>query len=287
MYADDTTLYVSGTCLDDNIIQTRLQHDVNALKQWIKENKLHLNVDKTKLMIIGSKQRLHSINAESIHILYDGKEIERCTSIKCLGIIIDENLLWHDQVNSVCKKVFAGLALLKRIRQFVNDNTLKLLYLCIVQSQMDYCCEVWGNRFNMHTERITKLQKRAARLILNCNMYTSSKELFLRLNLLPFYQRVQYFRCLFVYKCINNISSDFYVDVFKPVSEIHDRNTRFSCNNNLAIPKCRTEYFSHSLRCSGSILWNRLSNECRQACSLGSFKISLKKFLFTLAFTEK
>lgn len=237
-------------------------------------------------MLIGSKQRLRSSNAESIHIFYDGKEIERCTSIKCLGIIIDENLLWHDQVKSVCKKVFAGLALLKRIGQFVNDNTLKLLYLCIVQSQMDYCCEVWGNRFNMHTERITKLQKRAARLILNCNMYTSSKEMFLRLNWLPFYQRVQYFRCLFVYKCINNISSDFYVDVFKPISEIHDRNTRFSSNNNLAIPKCRTEYYSHSLRCSGSILWNRLSNECRQACSLDSFKLSLKKFLFLLHFQK-
>ena len=46
MYADGTTLYVSGTSLND--IQIRLQDDVNALRQWIQENRLHLNVEKNK-----------------------------------------------------------------------------------------------------------------------------------------------------------------------------------------------------------------------------------------------
>ena len=161
MYADDTTLYVSGTSFNE--IQTMLQEDVNSLSQWIKDNKLTLNVDKTKLMIIGSKQRLRSCENTSINIFYDGNPIERCTKIKCLGVIIDENILWHNHVDFVCKKVFAGLAVLRRIRPFVDNCTLKLLYMCIVQSQMDYCCEVWGNRFNMHTERITKLQKKGCK----------------------------------------------------------------------------------------------------------------------------
>ena len=41
MYADDTTLYVSGTSLHD--VQNKLQEDVNALKHWIEDNyRLHL-----------------------------------------------------------------------------------------------------------------------------------------------------------------------------------------------------------------------------------------------------
>ena len=56
MYADDTTLYVSGTSLHD--VQNKLQEDVNALKHWIEDNRLHLNAEKTKLMVIGSRQRL-------------------------------------------------------------------------------------------------------------------------------------------------------------------------------------------------------------------------------------
>ena len=86
-----------------------------------------MNVGKTKLMILGSKQRLRSLNNDTIYIEYDGNPIERCSSIKCLGVIIDENLLWHDHVDSVCKKVFAGLAVLRRIKPFIDDYTLKLL----------------------------------------------------------------------------------------------------------------------------------------------------------------
>ena len=103
-----------------------------------------------------------------------------------LRVILDDNLLWHDHVAYVCKKVFAGLAILRRIRPFIDDNSLKLLYMSLVQSQMDYCSEIWGNRLNMHTERISKLQKRAARLKLKCNMFTSSKEMFLQLKWLSF-----------------------------------------------------------------------------------------------------
>ena len=187
----------------------------------------------------------------------------------------------------VCKKVFAGLAVLRRIRPFIENNTLKLLFMCLVQSQMDYCCEIWGNRFNMHTERINKLQKRAARMILNCNVFTPSKEMFLQLKWMPFKQRVQYFRCLFVYKCINKISSDFYADIFKPLSEMHDINTRSSSNQNLAIPKCHTEYYNHALCCSGSILWNKLPIKIREVHSLDSFKIMLKQYFRNLATEEQ
>ena len=157
------------------------------------------------------------------------------------------------------QKSFCWTCCIEKNKAIIDDNSLKLLYMSLVQSQMDYCCEIWGNRLNTHTERITKLQKRAARLILKCNMFTSSKEMFLQLNWLPFYRRVQYFRCIFVFKCINNLSSEFFKDIFKPVSAMHDRHTRSSSNNNLAIPKCHTEYYKNALcyseRVFGQILF--------------------------------
>lgn len=82
MYAEDTTLYVSGTTLND--VQLKLQDDLNAIEKWIRDNRLQLNVDKTKLMVIGSKQRLNSCKDEPIFIEYNGRPIERCSNIKCL-----------------------------------------------------------------------------------------------------------------------------------------------------------------------------------------------------------
>ena len=61
-------------------------------------------------------------------------------------VIIDENLLWHEHVDFLCKKVIASLSMLKRIRNFLDERELLLLYTCLIQSQLDYCCEVWGSR---------------------------------------------------------------------------------------------------------------------------------------------
>ena len=280
MYADDTTLYVTGTSIRE--LENKLQHEMNAIGTWISNNRLHLNTGKTKFMIIGSKQKLSTCSNNSIHITYDGVEINECASFKCLGIIIDKHLLWHEQVDFVCKKIFAGLAMLKRIRPFVENDTLKLLYICLIQSQMDYCCEIWGDRFNIHVDRITKLQKRAARLILRCNIYSPSKEMFSSLNWIPFRYRITYFRYIFVYKCCQGLSPDYYSNYFQELSRKHDQNTRQAARHDLVVPKCRTEYCKHSLYYLCPNLWNNLPVIIRELPSLVSFKFNLKQYLKSL-----
>ena len=280
MYADDTTLYVHSTSLLD--IQCKLQDDMNSLKEWLYANKLKLNTDKTKFMLIGTPQKLSNITSMegSIRIEFNGDVIEQCTMMKCLGVMIDEHLSWSYHVDYVCKKVYASLSMLRRVRPYVDENTLNILYLCLVQSHLDYCCEIWGLRFNMHTERIIKLQKRAARLILKCSFYTPSKEMFHKLKWLPFNDRVTYFKCVFMYKCINGLSSQFYRDVFEFACNSHYFNTRYAANDNLITPKVHTEIFKHSLYYSSILLWNSLPVEIKQVQSLSIFKRKLKLHLF-------
>lgn len=280
MYADDTTLYVHSTSLRD--IQCKLQDDMNSLKEWLDVNKLKLNTDKTKFMLIGTPQKLSNISSaeENVKIKFNGAVIEQCNNIKCLGVIIDENLSWSHHVDYVCKKVYASLNMLRRVRPYVDENTLKILYLCLVQSHFDYCCEIWGLRFNLHTERITKLQKRAARLILKCSFYTPSKEMFQKLKWLPFNDRVTYFKCVFMYRCINGLSSQFYRNMFKFARNSHGFNTRYATNDNLITPKVNTEIYKHSLYYSSILLWNSLPVEIKQLQSLAIFKRELKLHLF-------
>ena len=178
------------------------------------------------------------------------------------------------------KKVYGSLSMLRRVRPYVDTNTLKILYLCIVQSHLDYCCEIWGLRFHMHTERLLKLQKRAARLILKCSFYTPSKEMFHKLKWLPFNDRVTYFKCVFMYRCINGLSSQFYRNVFKFASNSHSFNTRYAKNDNLITPNVRTEIYKHSLYYSSILLWNSLPVEIKQSQSLSIFKRELKLHLF-------
>ena len=125
MYIDDTTLYVCGE--DNRVLQEKIQEDLDRISDWLAQNKLSLNTDKTHFMILGTQQRIkahdNGINPiNPISLQFNGSALSRVRSTKCLGVIIDENLLWHEHVDFLCKKVIASLSMLKRIRNFLNNN---------------------------------------------------------------------------------------------------------------------------------------------------------------------
>ena len=64
--------------------------------------------------------------------------MDRTDSVKQVGIIIDKNLTWHHQINNVAAKLNSSNALLSKLRQFVNFNTLKLIYHANFESHLNY-----------------------------------------------------------------------------------------------------------------------------------------------------
>ena len=82
------------------------------------------------------------------------------------------------------------------------------------------------------------------------------------------------------------MSANYFYTSFKEVSLIHNVNTRQSCNHNLAIKKCNTEYYKNSICYRGAMLWNDLPIKIKQSTSLEAFKTSLRQYLFNRALTE-
>ena len=67
LYADDAVLY----CYDSNPagLECALNADLHAFANWLNDNKLTLNVDKTKAMLIGSDSKLCKLNSLSVSVL--------------------------------------------------------------------------------------------------------------------------------------------------------------------------------------------------------------------------
>ena len=76
-----------------NSIQLSLNHDLGNLNKWLISNKLTLNTAKTEFMLIGSRQKLSTLSSQP-ELSIDNILIEKVTSVKSLGIFIDENLQW-------------------------------------------------------------------------------------------------------------------------------------------------------------------------------------------------
>ena len=72
MFADDINVTLSAKTVAD--LKLAVTSELNNLTCWLRANRLSLNVAKTELMIIGSRQRLHS-QCEEIDICIDDKMI--------------------------------------------------------------------------------------------------------------------------------------------------------------------------------------------------------------------
>ena len=94
---------------------------------------------------------------------------------------------------------------------------------------------------------MTKLQKQAARLILDKDYTTPSVELFGTLQWLKFPDSVQYQQALLVYKSLNNLVPPYIKDMFRYVQDVGSTNLRSASDLKLYIPRAHQK----SIRISG------------------------------------
>ncbi len=107
----------------------RFEHDMvanlvtnlNKCTTWLSNHGLALNIDKTKLMIIGTGPRLNSVLTESVE-LHDGS-IRAAQEYKCLAMLLDKHAKYARY------KVYQKLKTLGRIRSFVWKKSCSTLIL--------------------------------------------------------------------------------------------------------------------------------------------------------------
>ena len=111
MYADDTHLTFASNNIET--INDVMNHDLSNVNTWLTANKLTLNSSKTEFMLIGSRQRLGTYDT-SPKLIIDGDIIKQVSSVKSLGVHIDENLSWNMHIEKIAKKIASGIAAIKR-----------------------------------------------------------------------------------------------------------------------------------------------------------------------------
>lgn len=140
MYADDTTLYATGA--NPSEIQTNLQNDIYSIQKWCTLNNMMINPNKSKCMLIGSKQKIKNIN---LNLKIDNNAIENVTSHKILGLYIDKHLQWKVHIDKTCSKISSKITLLKKISNDLTFDMKKLFHNSYILTTFDYCCTIWGS----------------------------------------------------------------------------------------------------------------------------------------------
>ena len=83
-----------------------------------------------------------------------------------------------------------------------------LLNNSYILPHLDYCINVWGNASQCHIEKLLFLQNRAARVILDANLYISSHILLKHLKWMSIAERKDYQTCILLFKVLNGMAPE-------------------------------------------------------------------------------
>jgi hypothetical protein len=162
MFADDTSLFTSGPILSE-IIST-INQEIPLLVDWLRANRLSLNVGKTHLMIFGKRSKP---TIDPIDVRIGGTKLDILNSTKFLGVILDANLNWKDHLSHTAKKISKSIGIISIARRNLNQKTLIQLYFAFIFPYLSYCVLIWGNSPAQTLWPVLRLQKIAFRLIAN------------------------------------------------------------------------------------------------------------------------
>ena len=178
LFADDTTIHYSSS--DKNTINEEISTDLLQIVYWSQRNKLPINFDKTTYMLIRARKRIN--DTDNLELNVGETNIKQVSKQKLLEIVIDKSLSWSQQIDNLCSILSSKISLLKHISAYVPQNVQKIYYQAYILPILDYGSNTWGSTSCANIERLSKLQKRAARIILKADIMTPSYYMFEQLS---------------------------------------------------------------------------------------------------------
>ena len=161
MFADDTK--ISGR-VDSPGDDEKLQEDLNALFEWIKQWQLPFHPDKAKVNYVG-KSRAHCNRYSLGNELIEATLTNIVTEEKCLGVTFDSTLKFDVHIAGKIMKANRIPGFIMRTFSFLDDETLKLLFCPLVRPHLEYASSVWSPHLVKLTTIVENMQRRATRLM--------------------------------------------------------------------------------------------------------------------------
>ncbi|XP_075163250.1 uncharacterized protein LOC142235883 [Haematobia irritans] len=147
-YADDVQLIFKGANRFINVLQSKIDLALRSLGTWMSLNKFSINASKTKALLFSRG------DVTNLRVCYNGIDIQFVSSLKCLGVILDDKLSFDLHVDSVVSRTTVGL------RQLYNTDLVLPCYVrerlahALIMPNILYCLEIYSGTSRRNLERI-------------------------------------------------------------------------------------------------------------------------------------
>ena len=166
LYIDDNIIHI--TPFENLNLQQAVDWTINRVHTYMNANKLKLNKDKTKIMILAKNPATRK--TITIKTPDTQEDITHSSKLKILGIEIEESLNWKyylvDGPQSILKQIKTRLNSLKLLKKYSTVQQMKQFANGIFISKMEYGAAIWAAAPAYIIKQLQTCQLEAARTIL-------------------------------------------------------------------------------------------------------------------------
>ena len=271
-YADDSTLTSTKKSIEE--INIEMNENCRLVSQWMAQNQLCLNSDKTHLMIVGTGQRLKNMNpGNDLDITMDNHQLKETEEISetILGIALQPNLKWRSHVHNLMKKLKDRITGLTKVKYVLSLSSRRTICEGIFNSVLTYCMPVWGGVDKSDLQALQVLQNTSLRHVLHRPPYSNRDEMYSQLDCMTVNQLIVYHSTLTVFKIRESGEPEYLKEL------LSNDNIR----GNLSIPVTDLTLAMKSFSYRAGYDWNRIPSEIRNIDKLGQFQTKLRKWVKT------
>lgn len=271
MFADDTVIYVTGSCREECC--EILNAELNVFADWLKRKKLKLNVSKTKCMLITNQRRDDTDGT----VYIDGEVVERVDVIKYLGVMLDNKLNFDEHINYTIRKAARKLGIMYRLNKYLSFDNKLMIYNTLIAPHFDYCASILFTATQQQQKRMQLLQNKVMRLILGCERLTPRSFMLDCLRWMSVRQRVEYNTLVFIFRLTKGMAPQYLTDTIVYGSDVHQHFTRQA--REIRLLNFKMTSTQNSLFYKGYRLFNMLPEATRNSDNLRDFKKFCKSFV--------
>lgn len=296
LFADDNTCLLSSDSLHNLINLANLELD--KLLQWYTSNRLVLHPSKTKAFIFRPPRTRLDLNVDNygrtflpiflnlnnpnehnltkiipINLLPNSEE----TSVRLLGIQLDEKLNFKEHFKYLHGKVAKAVFSLKMMRHLLDRKHLTLLYNAYLRSALEYGSALFTAVSMSTLKPIILLQKKAIRLVCGADYRAHTAPLFKQEKLLRFEDIITFNICRFMHDYRNGRLPDIFENEWLRNNQIHGYPVRNQ--NDFFLPVVNKPYLNSFPYFQFPKTWNLLPIELKMIVSRNLFKKKLYEYL--------
>ena len=255
IFADDTSDFVDGENINEVISKAEIS--MNNLSKWFKANRLTLSTEKSSFIIFRSqKSKLNPIPSE---IKFGQNSISRGTSVKYLGVTIDEHLTWNEHVETVSNNLKKCFSTFYGVRDYISKDQIKNIYYSLIYSKITYALPIYGLTSKENLLTLQRMQNKLLKVLMKKNYRYPTNQLHNELEILKVEDLVDQEILTFVSNFKNSKLPKIFDSYFEFRGIRQQIRTR-NIENKLIVPNTNTNYGEQTVKVRGAKLWNQLPN---------------------------